>query len=190
MDILRKSWHSVSLQLLGGPDVGDESAESYAQAIRQRIENLELGSVIHLEGRRNLDEVTASLREADIFIAPFVETETGDKDGIPTSVLEAMASGLALVVTDAGDGILGTSSARGCVMRRLSPGHENLTPTSGPGATIAYRSDFRVAASGTSSRVERDLELGKPNIPTGQRMGAAKQGTSLPSPPLLKGSSR
>jgi colanic acid/amylovoran biosynthesis glycosyltransferase len=39
---------------------------------------------------------------ADAFIAPYVETEVGDKDGIPTALLEAMAAGLPAICTDAG----------------------------------------------------------------------------------------
>jgi glycosyltransferase involved in cell wall biosynthesis len=37
-----------------------------------------------------------------MFVAPFVETESGDKDGIPTALLEGMSSGLPAVATDAG----------------------------------------------------------------------------------------
>ena len=39
---------------------------------------------------------------AQLFVAPFVETEEGDKDGIPTALLEGMATGLPAVATDAG----------------------------------------------------------------------------------------
>jgi len=99
---LRESGHTVILQLVGAPELGDEASEKYAEDLRQRIEALDLGSIVRLEGRKNLDEVTAHLSQADIFVAPFVETERGDKDGIPTSLLEAMASSLPTVVTDAG----------------------------------------------------------------------------------------
>ena len=49
-----------------------------------------------------MDGVLRFLRIAHLFVAPFVETEAGDKDGIPTALLEAMATGLPVVATDAG----------------------------------------------------------------------------------------
>jgi glycosyltransferase involved in cell wall biosynthesis len=42
------------------------------------------------------------LERAHVFIAPFVELDSGDKDGIPTALLEAMATGAAVVTTNAG----------------------------------------------------------------------------------------
>ena len=57
---------------------------------------------MHLEGRRSETDINAFFKSAHVFVAPFVETESGDKDGVPTSVLEAMAAGLAIVATDAG----------------------------------------------------------------------------------------
>jgi glycosyltransferase involved in cell wall biosynthesis len=42
------------------------------------------------------------LSRARMFVAPYVEVASGDKDGIPTALLEAMSTGLPSVVTDAG----------------------------------------------------------------------------------------
>jgi colanic acid/amylovoran biosynthesis glycosyltransferase len=39
------------------------------------------------------------LREADVFVHPSVTSPTGDKEGIPGAVIEAMASGLPVITT-------------------------------------------------------------------------------------------
>jgi colanic acid/amylovoran biosynthesis glycosyltransferase len=91
----------VSLQVLGGVD-DSESSRNYAQQVEERIRELGVEHSVHLEGRRSGPEIVQCLRESHLFVAPFVETESGDKDGIPTALLEAMATGLPSVATDAG----------------------------------------------------------------------------------------
>lgn len=92
---------NVIVHLLGGVDNNDV-CRAYAQQVEERIAELGVGHAIRLEGRRDAPEVRRFLREAQLFVAPFVETESGDKDGIPTALLEAMATGLTAVATDAG----------------------------------------------------------------------------------------
>jgi colanic acid/amylovoran/stewartan biosynthesis glycosyltransferase WcaL/AmsK/CpsK len=57
---------------------------------------------VHLEGRQDQEGVRRFLNLAHLFVAPFVRAESGDQDGIPTALLEAMATGLPAVGTDAG----------------------------------------------------------------------------------------
>lgn len=92
---------NVSMHVLGGVDE-DAASKDYAQVVELRIAELGLSAVFHLEGRKPEPEIRRFLDGAHLFVAPFVETESGDKDGIPTALLEAMATGLPAVATDAG----------------------------------------------------------------------------------------
>jgi glycosyltransferase involved in cell wall biosynthesis len=91
----------VQLRVLGAPDDNELSRE-YARALEARVRELRLADAVVLEGRQPAGEVKRALETAHLFVAPFIETETGDKDGIPTCLLEAMSCGLPAVCTDAG----------------------------------------------------------------------------------------
>jgi glycosyltransferase involved in cell wall biosynthesis len=92
---------NVSVHVLGGVDQQSAFRE-YAQTVESRIAKLGVGHALKLEGTCSAGEVRRCLEESHLFVAPFIETDTGDKDGIPTALLEAMASGLPVVATDAG----------------------------------------------------------------------------------------
>ena len=99
--LLRDSGLQFFAQIVGEPD-NDAEGRAYFQTLLQRIAAHRLETVISLEGRRNSAEVREYLAGADIFVSPSIELPNGDKDGIPTALLEAMAAGCAIVTTDAG----------------------------------------------------------------------------------------
>jgi colanic acid/amylovoran biosynthesis glycosyltransferase len=58
-----------------------------------------LAKAVELSGARAQAEVLAALYASSIFVLPSVVTTTGDRDGIPVSLMEAMAAGTPSVST-------------------------------------------------------------------------------------------
>lgn len=72
--------------------------------LRDTLQNLissyQLDDVVHLLGPRTQEEVRTLLGEADLFVAPFVVGTDGNADGLPTVLLEAMATGIPCIAGD------------------------------------------------------------------------------------------
>jgi glycosyltransferase involved in cell wall biosynthesis len=100
--LLRQRGVAVNAHIVGAADDWSAASRQYQQDLEDRITELDLSRVVRLEGRQNLEGVLRFLGVAHLFVAPFVVTEAGDKDGIPTAVLEGMATGIAVVASDAG----------------------------------------------------------------------------------------
>lgn len=69
-------------------------------ALARRIAEHGLSDRVLLVGPRPQDEVAAAYREAAVFALPCVVGSDGNRDGLPTVLLEAMASGVPVVSTD------------------------------------------------------------------------------------------
>ncbi|MHB8311746.1 MAG: glycosyltransferase [Candidatus Dormibacteria bacterium] len=83
---------AISCQIIGsGPQRAGVEAD---------IERWGLDGAVTLLGSRTHNEVAAAYRSADVFVQASVILADGDRDGIPNSLLEAMASGLAVVASD------------------------------------------------------------------------------------------
>jgi colanic acid/amylovoran biosynthesis glycosyltransferase len=69
--------------------------------LRSALESLARasGAFVRFAGAVRQDEVASLLESADVFLAPSVTASDGDLDGIPVSIMEAMAAGLPVVST-------------------------------------------------------------------------------------------
>ncbi|MGM1030216.1 MAG: glycosyltransferase [Actinomycetota bacterium] len=88
---LRDAGVHVEVDLAGGGELTD--------ALQQQVRDLALDGVVRLLGPLPQDAIAALLRRADVFVAPCIVGADGNADGLPTVLLEAMASGVPCVST-------------------------------------------------------------------------------------------
>jgi glycosyltransferase involved in cell wall biosynthesis len=70
-----------------------------AEELEASIDQLRLGGYVRLLGPQTQDQVHELLHSADVFVAPCVVGADGNADGMPTVLLEAMATGVPCVST-------------------------------------------------------------------------------------------
>lgn len=70
------------------------------EVLQARIAELGLSERVRLLGARSPEQVKAHMREAAVLAVPCVVAGDGDRDGLPTVLLEAMALGTPCVGTD------------------------------------------------------------------------------------------
>jgi glycosyltransferase involved in cell wall biosynthesis len=90
--LLRDTGRDVRCRIVGG---GDEVRHLAAQVAAS-----DLGASVELLGPRPQSEVVALMRESAVLACPCVVGRDGNRDGLPTVLLEAMALGTPCVATD------------------------------------------------------------------------------------------
>jgi glycosyltransferase involved in cell wall biosynthesis len=92
LDAMSKLAVPWRLRIVGdGPQRGELEAQ---------IERLAIGDRVELYGRVTHDELPGLISAARVVAVPSVVDQSGDRDGLPNVVLEAMASGRPIVASD------------------------------------------------------------------------------------------
>jgi colanic acid/amylovoran biosynthesis glycosyltransferase len=81
----------ATLTLVGGGPLRD--------ALSRQVAALQLNGSVSLIGWQTQPTVRALLSDSDILVAPSVTARTGDEEGIPVAIMEAMATGLPVIST-------------------------------------------------------------------------------------------
>ena len=90
--LLAREGHPVTCRIVGA---GPLRADLEARAL-----SLGIAGTISFDGALSHESVAGAYRDADAFVQCSVVLPDGDRDGVPNVVLEAMASGLAVVASD------------------------------------------------------------------------------------------
>ncbi|GHC06503.1 glycosyltransferase family 4 protein [Thermomonas carbonis] len=147
---------AVDARIIGAADANSPVARAYALNLRSQATELDIDQAVTFLGQRGSRDIHRELAEADIFVAPFVDLPNGDKDGIPTAILEAMASGCAIIATDAGS-----------IVEVIEDGVHGLIVPQRDAAALAFavqalaRHDGLRSQLGTNAiaRVQRDYDV-------------------------------
>lgn len=149
--LVERGW-PVRLNIVGGVDQRTPGSAACGEALTARVAALGLTDRVTMHGTRDQREIVPILARSHVFVAPYVEVASGDKDGIPTAVLEAMSTGLPIVATDAGsireavtDGAEGLVVAQGD-SRQLADAIERLLTDRVLYATLARGARRRAEA--------------------------------------------
>ena len=99
---LKKRGKIVVAHVIGSKDLHSKGSADYAEQFDRLIRDLGLGDQIVQHGMVKQEDMAPILKQCRAFVAPYVELGSGDKDGIPTAMLEGLASGLPVITTNSG----------------------------------------------------------------------------------------
>jgi len=147
---LREAGRAFRCQIVGTGDLETQLAA--------RIEHHRLGGVVSLLGPVPRTELKRMIQRAAIFVAPCVEAADGDRDGLPTVLIEAMALGTPCVATPVTGIPELIEDGRSGV---LSPQRDPVALANAVSTLLQDASRRASLAATARDRIERDFDLDK-----------------------------
>lgn len=89
--LLQQRKVDFELRILGSGPLDSE--------LRTLADQLQIQNCVRFLGQKSTSEVRAEMAEADIVVVPSITTDAGDMEGLPVVIMEAMATGAAVVAS-------------------------------------------------------------------------------------------
>jgi colanic acid/amylovoran biosynthesis glycosyltransferase len=90
--LLKQSGINFELRIIGNGPLDRE--------LRAQANQLQLQDYVYFLGQKSVAEVRAAMADADMVIVPSITTDNGDMEGLPVVIMEAMATGAAVIASD------------------------------------------------------------------------------------------
>lgn len=169
---LKKRGRKIIVNIVGAVDPSIQASIDYGAEIEHQIKTLGLEEEVILHGMKMHEGIAPIMKRSRAFVAPYVELESGDKDGIPTAMLEALATGLPIVTTDAGS-IL--EIVQDGVQALISPQRNSLAYTEALDKLITDPSLERKLAKEARKRFDEAFDIKVTERRLHERVAAALQ---------------
>jgi colanic acid/amylovoran biosynthesis glycosyltransferase len=90
--ILKQREINFELRIIGNGPLDSE--------LRAQVDQLRLQDYVVFLGQKSVAEVRVAMADADMVIVPSITTDNGDMEGLPVVIMEAMATGAAVIASD------------------------------------------------------------------------------------------
>lgn len=154
----------VTLDIVG---FGPEEA-----ALRAQVDSLGIGGAVNFVGAMPQERLPELYQRATAFVAPFIRDDSGDQEGLPVALMEALACGCPSIVGEVPglEDLLGPGFRQSCVQSRDIAGLASaiLAVLADPVAArqrahelrsaVAARVDWDVIASGYASLLSQAMK--------------------------------
>ncbi len=119
-NILLKRGFKFTCDIIGS--AGNGKQKEVEETLNRAIQSYGIGDSIIMHGYMTRDKIIEYLGRSTLFIAPYIITDDGERDGIPTTMLEAMAMSVVPVTTDSGAiSELVTNGSNGIIVAQKDP---------------------------------------------------------------------
>lgn len=145
-----------------------------APDLRRQTARLGLSDRVRMPGPLPQDEVSELLRASDVFVAPCIVGSDGNADGLPTVLLEAMATGVPCVstsvtgipevVVDGETGIVcppGDALALAHALRRIAEGEADVAALSAAARELVERRHDARAQARAHAELTAGIRVGR-----------------------------
>jgi len=147
--------------------------------LEQLANALGISSSVDFRGWQDRDAVTVAMETSDILLAPSVATADGDEEGIPVTIMEAMAAGTIVVATRHSgipelveDGTSGILTSEGSIDELASA----LT------RLVESRDDWAAIRCNARARINENFDVAKLNIVLERRLRTMADAWHPPGP--------